>query len=152
MKTRNLILPMSICICVVIFAACKKTDNGTSLSPQERALTGKIWKIQSLTVPKTGDATGDSSIIEPCADSALLGFDIYGNFQFADGSKHGCDSSSVPYDIGGWALSNSNDSMLLQGKKRFIWKLETLNDTIIKATFRDSVSPTKSVLKKIVLK
>jgi hypothetical protein len=42
--------------------------------------------------------------------------------------------------------------LLLDGKRNFAWKIEVLNDTILKATFRDSISPDKNFLKKITLK
>ena len=151
MKNKKSILALQV-ICIVVLAACKKTDNFPTLSPAQKALTGKIWKIQSLTVPQIADPTQDSSIIEPCADSALMAFDVYGNYQLADGSREGCDSSSVPYAKGVWALSANNDSLLLQGSRNFVWKIEMLNDSIVKATFRDSISPAKNLIKKITLK
>ncbi len=151
MKNKKLIPSLAIA-CVFVFAACKKSDNGPSLTPQQKALTGRVWQLQSLTVPQISDPTKDSSIIQPCADSALMTFDVYGSFQMADRSKNGCDSTAVPYDKGVWALSLDSDSLLLKGARTFAWKLEKLNDTIVTATFRDSVSPTKNWLKKITLK
>ena len=151
MKNKKSILSLAI-VCIFVFAACKKTDNGPALTPQQKALTGRIWQLKTLTVPQISDPTKDSSIIQTCADSALLAFDVYGNFQLADGSKNGCDSTAVPYDKGIWALSSDNDSLLLKGTRTFTWKLETLNDSVITATFRDSISPTESWLKKITLK
>ncbi|MEO8822006.1 MAG: hypothetical protein ABI366_00425 [Ginsengibacter sp.] len=151
MKNKKSILSLAIA-CVFVFAACEKTDNGPSLTPEQKALTGRVWQLQSLTVPQTSDPTKDSSIIQPCADSALLAFDVYGSFQFADRSKNGCDSTEVPYDKGIWAISSDSDSLLLKGKRTFAWKLEKLNDTLIVATFRDSISPTENRLKKITLK
>lgn len=151
MKNKKSILSLAIA-CVFVFAACEKTDNGPSLTPEQKALTGRVWQLQSLTVPQTSDPTKDSSIIQPCADSALLAFDVYGSFQLADRSKDGCDSTAVPYDKGIWAISSDSDSLLLKGKRTFAWKLEKLNDTLIVATFRDSISPTENRLKKITLK
>lgn len=151
MKNKKSILSLAI-VCIFVFAACKKTDNGPELTPQQKALTGRIWQLKSLTVPQVSDPSVDSSIIQTCADSALLAFDVYGNFQLADGSKNGCDSTAVPYDKGLWALSADNDSLLLKGTRTFAWKLEKLNDTLIVATFKDSVSPTEHWLKKITLK
>ena len=151
MKTKNSILSLVI-LCIVVFAACKKTDNVPPLPPAVKALTGKIWKIKSLTVPKSTDPSQDSSIIESCADRALIAFDLSANYQFADGSNKGCDSSAVPYDKGAWGLSASYDTLFLEGKRNFAWKIETLNDSIVKATFHDSVSPTNNRIKKITLK
>jgi hypothetical protein len=151
MKNKRSILSLAI-VCILVFAACEKNDNGPSLTLGQKALTGRVWQLQSLTVPQVSDPSIDSSIIQPCADSALLAFDVYGNFQLADRSKNGCDSIAVPYDAGNWALSSDNDSLLLKGTRTFAWKLEKLNDTLIIATFRDSISPTESWLKKITLK
>ena len=153
MKTVNKILAFSL-IAALFFAACKKNDNGPTLSPQEKALigNGKIWKLQSLTVAKSDDPTKDSSITKSCSDSALMAFDVYKAYQLADASKGGCDSSIVPYSKGTWAFSAGSDSLLLQGSRKFVWNIEKLNDTILKATFRDSISPDKNWLKTITLK
>jgi len=149
MKNKNLILSLGI-FCVV-FAACDKTPDMPQLTQQEKALTGHIWKLQSLTVPKS-DASTDSSITKSCSDSALIAFNMSHLFQFADASKGGCDTSIVPYDKGNWAFSAGKDSVLLTGKRSFVWKIITLNDTLFKATFRDSVSPEKNSVKTITLK
>ena len=149
MKNKNLILFLGNLS--VLFFACKKTDNGPVLTPQQQALTNRIWKLESLTVPKVNDPSQDSSITKSCSDSALMAFDIFNVYQLADPSKS-CDSSIVPYAKGNWELSSDNDSLLLYGKRNFAWKIETLNDTILKATFRDSISPDNNFLKKITLK
>jgi hypothetical protein len=142
----------AICVCAsLVFAACKKTDNGPVLTPQEKILTNKIWKVKSLTMPKADNASVDSSILPACGDSAMILFDVFKAFQLADGSK-GCDSVNVPYEKGNWKFSTTSDSLLLTGKRSFVWKIEKLNDTIVKATFRDSISPTKNWLKTITLK
>lgn len=149
MKNKNLIL--SLIVAGTFLAACKKTDNGPTLTPQERALTNRIWALKSLTVPKVSDPSEDSSITKSCSDSALMAFDVFGNYQIADPSK-ACDSTIVPYSKGNWAISSDGDSLALVGKRNFVWKIEMLNDTILKATFRDSISPEKNYLKKITLK
>jgi hypothetical protein len=149
MKNKNLIL--SLFVSAILFAACEKTDTGPVLTPQEKALTNKIWALESLTVPAINDPSQDSSITTPCSDSALMAFDIYGVYQIADPSK-ACDSTIVPYAKGNWAISSDGDSLALMGKRNFIWKIEMLNDTILKATFRDSISPDKNYLKKITFK
>ena len=149
MKNKNLIL--SLFVSAILFAACEKTDNVPVLTPQEKALTSKIWGLESLTVPAINDPSQDSSITTACSDSALLAFDMYGNYQIADPSK-ACDSTIVPYSKGNWAISPDGDSLALIGNRNFIWKIEMLNDTILKATFRDSISPDKNYLKKITFK
>lgn len=149
MKKRNL-FALGV-LAVLVFAACQKNDNGPELSPKERMLTGKIWKLHSLTVPKSDDPTKDSSISKPCSDSALMVFDVYKAYQLANPSK-ACDSTIVPYDLGRWAFSSTSDSLILEGKRKFVWKIQELNDSTLKATFRDSIAPTKDWIKTITLK
>jgi hypothetical protein len=151
MKRINKILAFGI-IAAIFFAACKKSDTSPVLTPQEKILTNKIWKLQSLTVPKSDDATKDSSITKSCSDSALMAFDVYKAFQLADPTKE-CDSTILAYDAGKWSLSASNDTLFLNGNKRKLaWKLNVLNDSTLKATFRDSISPTNNWIKTITLK
>jgi hypothetical protein len=149
MKNKNL-LSVGI-VSVLFFAACKKLDNGPSLTPQQKALTNKIWKLKSLTVPKLSDPSQDSSILKSCSDSALMAFDIYSVYQIADPTKS-CDSSIIPYSKGNWAMSSNNDTLLLFSKRNLAWKIDMVNDTILKATFRDSISPEKNAVKKITFK
>ncbi len=155
MKQKNILLAVAL-LPALFFAACKKNDTGPVLTAKEKALigagAGKIWKLQSLTVPKSGDPSVDSSIMLPCADSALMAFDMYKAYQLANASKVACDSVAVPYSIGRWSLSAGGDSLLLHGKRDLVWKLETLDDNTLKAVFRDSISPDKNWLKTIILK
>lgn len=148
MKT-NILVTLGLASLILV-AACKKTDNGPVLTPQQTLLTSKIWKLKSLSVASRNDPATDSSITKSCSDSALMAFDIYGNYQLADPTK-ACDSTIVPYDRGNWMLSSASDSLLLQGKRTFIWKIEVLSDTLLKATFHDSISPTNTWTKKITL-
>lgn len=156
MKPINKILAFAL-LSVLLLSACQKTNDGPVLTAKERTLigtsgAGKIWILQSLTMPKAGDASVDSSIRKPCADSALMAFDIYKAYQLANGSKGACDSIAVPYSIGSWSLSADGDSLLLHGKRDLVWKVEILNDNMLKAIFRDSLSPDKNWLKTIILK
>lgn len=149
MKNKNLILSLGI-FCMIL-ASCDKTPDMPQLTAQEKALTGHIWQLQTLTVPKS-DASADSSIKKSCSDSALMAFNMSHLFQLADASKGGCDTTIVPYDKGNWAFSAGKDSLLLTGKRTFVWKIVTLNDTLFKATFLDSISPEKHSVKTITLK
>lgn len=151
MKKISKIVAFSI-LAALAFAACKKTENGPDLTPKEKILTGKIWKLQSLTVPKAGNPSADSSIKQSCSDSALIAFDIYKAYQLANASKVPCDSIAVPYDKGTWAFSAGSDSLLLKGKRNFVWKIVELSDTMFKATFRDSIAPGKNWVKTITFK
>lgn len=151
MKNRNNILSFGV-LAILFFVACKKNDS-PPLSAKESVLVGKIWRLYSLTVPKSDDSSQDSSITKPCSDSAFMAFDRYKVYQLADASAAGCDSAIVPYDKGIWSLSTTTDSLLLDGNKRdLIWKIEVLNDTLLKATFQDSIAPEQNWVKTITLK
>jgi hypothetical protein len=137
---------------VWIFSACSK-DNSPVLTPLEQKLTAKIWRLNSLTVPKVSDAAQDSSITLPCSDSALAVFDVYHNYQVANPTKY-CDSTIVPYDLGRWAFNSSEDSLILTGnRKRWVLKILQFTDTtLLKATYKDSMAPDKVWIKTISLK
>ena len=138
---------------LVTFAACKKNDNGVpTLTPKETILTSKVWKLYSLTVPKSNNPSEDSSITKPCSDSTLVAFDVYKVYQIADRSLNSCDSTIVPYDRGTWALSAADSLTLNGGNRKFVWKIQVLNDSLVKATYRDSTAPTRNWLKTITFK
>ncbi len=149
---KNKLSILSLGMFCILFASCDKTPDMPQLTAQEKALSGHIWKLQSLTVPKSTNSSVDSSIAKPCSDSALIAFNMSHLFEFADASKGGCDTSIVPYDKGSWAFSTGKDSIILTGKRKFAWKIVTLNDTLFKATFRDSISPERNSVKTIILK
>lgn len=150
MKTINNLLPLAT-LGLLFFAACKKDDNGPFLTPKEKILVNKTWKVDSLTIPKISDPTKDSSIAKECSEDALLDFDANKAFRFTDPSKT-CDSTIVPYGKGTWSLGVSNDTLVLNGTKKLAWKITELSNSKLKATFRDSISPNKIQMKTIILK
>lgn len=133
---------------LLFFAACKKSENGPVLSPNEKLLTAKVWELKTLTVPGEEEET---SILIDCAKEASMAFDAYKNFQFADPTKE-CDSTVVPYDKGKWAFNATGDSLILEGKRKLAWKIVKLDESMLQATFRDSISPEENVVKTITLK
>lgn len=150
MKKTNYFIALGI-FSLMLFAACKKDDNGVPvLTPKEQILTSKVWKLQSVTVPKTSDPAVDSSIAKACSDSALFAFDIYKKYQIADSEL--CDSTIIPYDKGSWILSAADSLTLNGGKRKLVWKIQEINDNTIKAVFRDSTAPDNIWLKTITLK
>ncbi len=138
---------------LIIFAACNKSTNGPSLTPNEQKLNSRTWQLKGLTMPQVHNPLVDSSITSPGSDSTLAAFDAYHNFQIANFSKQTSDSISIPYDLGTWAFNHTEDSLYLRGRKMSrAWKIILLNDTIVKATYKDSLSPTKVWIKTITLK
>lgn len=136
---------------LLLFAACKKDDNGPLLTSKEKMLVNKTWKVDSLTVPKISDVTKDSSMAKECSKDALLDFNGDKTFSFTDPSK-ACDSSLVPYGKGTWSLKISNDTLFLNGPKKLSWKILASDNNKLKAVYRDSLSPAKIQMKTITLK
>jgi hypothetical protein len=57
------------------------------------------------------------------------------------------------FTSGAWAYDNSNDSLHLEGAIRdYSWKVNTLTDTSLVASYLDSISPALKWVTKIVLK
>lgn len=136
----------------LIFSACNK-DNTPSLTNNGQKLVSKVWRLKAFTVPQVNNPSVDSSIMSPCSDSVLAAFDAYRNFQIANGAKQTCDSSKIPYDIGTWSFNAAEDSLILHGyKKNRVLKINKLNDTILIATYKDSLSPSNVLKKTITLK
>jgi hypothetical protein len=150
MKTLNNLIPLAT-LGLLFFAACKKNDDGPVLTPKEKILVDKTWKVDSLTIPKISNPSMDSSIAKECSEDALLDFDANKAYRFTDPSKS-CDSSLIPYGNGTWSLGVSNDTLVLNGPKKLSWKIIALDNTRLEATFRDSFSPDKIQMKTIILK
>lgn len=151
MKKEMMILSFGL-LGLIIISACNKS-NGPSLTANEQKLSAKTWRLNKLTMPQVNNPLVDSSITSACSDSALAAFDGYHNFQIASFSKQACDSISIPYDLGVWSFNHTEDSLFLKGKRMSrAWKIITLNDTIVKATYKDSLSPSKVWMKTITLK
>ena len=150
MKTTNYFFAIGI-LGLLFFSACKKTDNDLPvLTPKEKILSSTVWKMESIIIPAEADPTQDSLITAGCADSALYAFDMFKNFQIADPTGD-CDSSIVSYDKGKWSLS-AQDSLTLQGTRKMVWKINTLNDSTVIAHYRDSIAPDQVYQKTITLK
>ena len=150
MKTLNNLIPLAT-LGLLFFAACKKNDDGPVLTQKEKILVNKTWTVDSLTIPKVSDPTKDSSIAKECTEDASLDFDANKAFRFTDPSKT-CDSSLVPYGNGAWSLGASNDTLVLNGARKFSWKIIKLENARLEATYRDSISPDKIQMKTIILK
>lgn len=132
-------------------ASCDDKPND-ELTLKEKQLTAKEWKITDITRLAIEDPTQDSSILKTCTSDDRLYFNTNKAFQLND-KEVKCDSTIFFYDNGNWNMNTAQDQVTLTGAKRTqVWKIITLNDTIMKVQWRDSTSTTSNVLKTISLK
>ncbi|MEO6683745.1 MAG: lipocalin family protein [Ginsengibacter sp.] len=153
MKKTNYLLALAA-LSLTVFASCKKDKNKPTLNAKEQLLTAHTWKVESITVPKITNPEVDSSITKECSLLATLSFKADKSFIFDDPNKN-CDSTIVTYGKGTWKLTAANDVLTVKGiagRADLSWKIKTLNDTKMQATFRDSISPQKIMFKTITLK
>lgn len=142
------ILSVSVMTALV---SCDKEDRNEP-SSQEKYLTAKEWKIQNITRKSIRNPNQDSSILKSCSSDDLLAISTTKQFLLKDGSNK-CDSTILAYDSGNWDYQAAQNVLLLKGSKKVQkWQIQTLNDSILKVQWLDSVSATSKVLKTIHLK
>lgn len=130
---------------------CEKDED--TPPTKEQMLSVHNWKIQSLTVPSVNAPGTDSSIIQTCDTESILAFSSLYSYQFTNSTPGGCSGTRFFYDNGTWTYNNSDDSLHLDGGTRdYAWKVNTLTDTSLVASYMDSISPTFKWSTKIVLK
>lgn len=149
MKTKHYLLAMCV-LSITVFASCKKDKDEPRLNEKELLLTAHTWKVTSITVPKITNGEVDSTITTECSLLATVDFKTGHTFEITDPEKN-CDNTAVPYSKGTWTFTSVNDVLTLKGSKEMSWKIATLSDTELKATFRDSISPEKIQIKTITL-
>lgn len=150
MKTKHYLVALSA-LTLIVFASCKKDKDEPRLNEKERLLTAHTWKVASITIPKISNPEVDSTITTECSLLATVDFKAARTFEIADPQKN-CDSTIVPYSKGSWTFTSVNDILSLKASKEMSWKITSLSDSELKATFRDSISPEKIQLKTITLK
>lgn len=141
---------MTLCLGLVLFMAACKKDNGNPLTPKEQLLAHS-WSIDALTMKEINDPSKDSSIITECVEKSKVIFLASRQFTIEDADKS-CDSTLLPYDTGTWNLSADGSVLTLKGKREIVWQVQSLDADKVKATFKDSLSPTHNFMKTIVLK
>lgn len=153
MKKMNILkLFTAVVCCAAVFVACKKDDPADPIPDKVKKLLFD-WKIKSITVPKVGQPTVDSSLTKACMNDDIIRFNLAG-FDFQDGANK-CDSTIFRYAKGSWVFDLIADSLKLNATnptKYVSWKVIAINDTLLKVKFIDSLNPAKKLNKTIEFK
>lgn len=150
MKRIALKLALPLLMMTTIMISCDKDDNDPTL--RETQLTQREWKITEITRKKITDPAADSSILKACTNDDRLVFTPGHGYQLKDNTTK-CDTSIFAYGTGNWNFTNAENEIQLGGGARAQkWKVLTMNDSILRVEWRDSLSTTNNVLKVISLK
>lgn len=142
----------AVVCCTALFVACKKDDPANPVPDKVKKLLFD-WKIKSISVPKVGQPTVDSPLTKACMNDDIVRFNNAG-FDFQDGTVK-CDSVVFRYLKGTWAYDLTADSIKLNATnptKYVSWKVVTINDTLLKVRFIDSLNPANKLNKTIEFK
>lgn len=144
------VLGIAATVAILITTGCNKDDYG--ITPDEQLLTAHDWKITALSVPSATNPSADSSIMAICDLESKLTFSTNYNFDFDNIATGVCSPTNFYYDSGTWSLDSYSDSLYLSGvSRRQSWKVYELSDTLLKASYKDSISPTEFRDTKITL-
>jgi hypothetical protein len=150
--TKNILKFLAVIIsCNALLMACKKDEPTPVPSKVQKLLFD--WKITAISVPKANQPDVDSSLLKTCMSDDIIRFNNAG-FDFQDGTNK-CDSSIFYYAKGNWAFDLIADSIKLGATnpaKYRSWKVITLNDSILKVKFIDSLNPANKLTKTISFK
>ena len=155
MKKQNLVkIFFTFLTASVLLMACNSTDPAP-LPEEIQKLIQNNWKINDITTPKKTAPGGDSSILLSCMNDDLSLFGSNGIFELQDGTAK-CDSTTFYYSKGYWGYDLVNDSVQLAvvnpASKYISWKVVTLNDSVLKVTYIDSLIPANKITKTISFK
>ncbi|HOZ79714.1 MAG TPA: hypothetical protein PLY34_17085 [Ferruginibacter sp.] len=144
-------LATALC-CSIVFVSCKK-DDPVDNTPEKVKKMLFDWKIKSISVPKAGQPTVDSALTKVCMNDDVIRFNKTA-FDFQDAANK-CDSTIFYYSKGSWVYDLTNDSLKLNATnpaKYVSWKVVTLNDSVLKVRFVDSLNPAQKLNKTIEFK
>jgi hypothetical protein len=151
MKKTNILKMLAMVVgYTAVFIACSKDPVDTTPDKVKKLMND--WKITAISVPKAGTET-DSSLLKTCMADDIIRFNAAG-FDFMDGTNK-CDTSIFYYSKGSWAYDLAADSIKLGATnptKYRSWKVITLNDSILKVKFIDSLNPANKLTKTISFK
>jgi len=140
----------------ILFAACNKNDDPAPVPVQIQRLTQKDWTITAISTPRAGAPAEDSSILKDCMSDDKIKFSMVAGFELQDGTTK-CDSTVFPYAKGNWGYRFDSDSIQFLtsapvANKYSSWKVLTLNDSVLKVRFIDSLNPAQKLTKTVSFK
>jgi len=139
----------------ILLMACNNNTDPAPLPAPVQKLIQNDWKITEITVPKATEPGEDSSISKDCTTDDIIKFYITGTYDFQDGTVK-CDSTIFNYSKGYWGYDLTKDSVqiaIISPASRYVsWKVLTLNDSVLKVTYIDSLDVANKVTKTISFK
>jgi len=155
MKKQNLVKIFFAAFTAGLFLIACNTADSVPLPAEIQKLIQNNWKINDITIPKKAAPGGDSSILLSCMNDDLALFGSNGIFELQDGTAK-CDSAAFYYSKGYWGYDLDNDSVqlavVIPASKYISWKVVTLNDSVLKVTYIDSLTPANKTIKTISFK
>jgi len=148
-RFQPVILGIAVALVFAILS-CSKDDD--VIPAEQELLTNHDWKITSLAIPSVSNPSSDSSVLVSCDEEARLQFSSNYSYNFTNNASGGCSSSLFRYGTGTWDYDSSTDSLHITSSTiHLTWKVYELSDTLLKASYKDSISPTESRDTKITL-
>lgn len=108
---------------------------------KDELLTSHDWKITALTIPSVINPSSDSSVLISCDIESRLQFSSGYTYNFTNNTSGGCSNSLFKYGTGTWRYDIIDDSLhFTSNTLQFTWKVYELSDTLLKVSYKDSIS------------
>lgn len=141
-KFRPGILGIAVALIFTV-SSCSKDDD--VMLTKEELLTNHDWKITSLTIPSVNNPSADSSVMVSCDEEGRLQFSSSYTYNFTNNTSGGCSNSLFKYGTGTWSYDSSTDSLhITSNTMHLTWKVYELSDTLLRASYKDSIFPTET--------
>lgn len=134
----------------IIIVSCNPSSPTQPVPTQIQILSSHAWKLNAITSRDYAGGIEDVSIFKDCMQDDSLLLSLSGIYNMNNGSAI-CDSSDVHYSKGYWGYNLNYDSIQLISQVPDTvyrsWKVLTLNDSVLKVIYVDSISADNKLIK-----